>query len=275
MLALATFAQFKKSTCSALGYKPRYNCLLGDGISVNGQRVRDGAARWPALDAIYNFTKGEGSFAVLRAADKWWMTIRNAQAVRNRLKIAKEEFAAAIKGMASPDRTICILSLASGTAQGIIEVMQECKREGINVTAVLVDHDETALQYARELARKNGVEGQIETKQYNVLFFDRVSNVQPDIVEMMGIVDYLTDQLAITLFKKVWRSLKPNGFLFACHVHPNSESYFLRHVINWAMTYRTKHEFENLLIAGKFSNPRLITEPHGIHSVAVARRASN
>jgi 2-polyprenyl-3-methyl-5-hydroxy-6-metoxy-1,4-benzoquinol methylase len=273
MMTLAAFAQIKKSICAVLGYKPRHNCLLGDGMSVNGQRVRDGAARWAALDAIYNFMSGEGSSAIHRAIDTWWMQIRNAQAVRNRLKIAKRELRTAIESIAGPGKTVHILSLAAGSAQGVIEILADCAHAGMNVRALLLDQDESALRHARELARKNGVENRVETKLCNVLFFDRQVADKPDIIEMMGLVDYLKDPLAISLFRKIWRTLKPNGFLLTCHIHPNSESYFLRHVINWSMTYRTPDEFEDLLISGKFLAPRLITEPHGIHSVAVAHKS--
>jgi len=274
MTVLATYAHAKKSVCSVLGIKPRYNCLFGDGLSVNGARVRDGAARWPALDAIYNFSEGEGETGLARVVDNFWMGIRNAQAVRNRLKIAKRELRSAIEKVSKPGEPVRILSLAAGTAQGVIEVMSRCVQNGIDVRALLLDQDETALRYARELAREYNVADRVETRNCNVLFFDREINEKPDIIEMMGLVDYLKDKLATTLFRKIRRNLKPNGYFFTCHVHPNSESYFMRHVINWGMRYRRKDEFEDLLISGDFLAPRLITEPHGIHSIAVAQKAA-
>jgi hypothetical protein len=62
------------------------------------------------------------------------------------------------------------------------------------------------------------------------------------------------------------------GFFLTCHIHPNMESYFLRYVINWDMLYRTKHQLEDLLVEGGFLSAELHTEPHLIHSVAVAQK---
>ena len=271
MVALAAYAHAKRFLCGVLRIPTRYNCLFGDGLSVNGARVRDGAARWPALHVIYNFTHGEGSSVLRRAIDVWWLNIRNAQAVRNRLKIAKRELREAIVSVAKIQGRVRILSLAAGTAQGVIEVAAEFKLRGVPIEIVLVDQDASALRYANELARRLGVE--VRTVKGNALFFqNEIGDFRADIVEMMGLIDYLKDLQVTRLFERIWRHLKPKGYFFTCHVHPNTETYFMRHIINWSMRYRTRDALEDLLIAGKFDAPRLITEPHGIHTIAVAQK---
>ena len=80
------------------------------------------------------------------------------------------------------------------------------------------------------------------------------------------------DDLAVAVIKMVNRRLTENGYFLTCHIHPNLESYFLWHVVNWGMLYRTRWELRLLLVRGGFLLPVLHSEPHRIHSVAVVQK---
>lgn len=271
MYLIGFYVQMKKMLFRQLGVAVTTNCAIVDGISINSRRMKEGAARWPSLNTCYNFTKGEGPTAVHRAVDGWWMRIRNAQAVRNRLKIAKRELKLAIVSMARPGKPVRILSLAAGTAQGVIEVAAECNKLGIGTEILLIDRDVSALRYAQELAGTLGV--QIETKDGDVLFFTRYTDgFKADIVEMMGLIDYLTDGLVVAVAKKIRGYLPVGGYFFTCHIHPNHEAYFLKYVVDWRMLYRSRDELKDLVIKGGFENPTLFTEPLNIHSIAAAKK---
>ena len=162
------YVQIKALVASAFGHVLHTNVWYVDGLSVTSRRVKDGAARWPALDAVYNFEQGEGSLSFVRWVDDMWLHVRNAQAVRNRLKIAKHELRKAILATAQSiwenkerARPIRLLSLAAGSAQGVLEVVAELQKEGINVEVVLVDHDITALSYAMSMAEQLHVEQRV------------------------------------------------------------------------------------------------------------------
>lgn len=257
---------------------PKINFWLVDWISINSRRVRDGAARWLALDAVYNFTKGEGYNWIACAIDDYWMHIRNAQAVRNRLKIVKQEIEVAILEIVKTKATnepVRLLSLAAGSGQGVIEVVAKLHRVGIQCEVLLLDQDGSALAHAHELAEKHGISDMVATRESNaVLFYRNLRkwNFKPDIIEMCGLMDYLEDDLAIAVIKMIHRCLPSEGFFLTCHIHPNKESYFLWHVVNWGMLYRERKELRGLLVKGGFILPKLHTEPHRIHSVAVARK---
>ncbi len=273
MYAIGFYVMLKKALLKALGIEVQLNCWFVDGLSINSRRMKEGATRWPSLNTCYNFSVGEGRTALHRALDTCWMHIRNAQAVRNRLKIAKRELAVAVRAIGAPGRPVRILSLAAGTAQGVIEVAAESKRFGIDCEIVLVDHDVTALRYARDLADRNGVE--IKTIEGNVLMFNKfIGPFTADIVEMMGFLDYLDGTLGEKLLRKIWRHLQSGSYFFCCHIHPNGERYFLKYVVDWdsGMLYRTVPEFKEVLHKGNFLTPRIVTEPLGIHSVSVARK---
>ncbi|MFI5260686.1 MAG: class I SAM-dependent methyltransferase family protein [Candidatus Paceibacteria bacterium] len=279
MFVIGLYVRLKQVLYRAFGgpeCAPKTNSWFFDGLSINGRKVKDGSARWPALEAVYNFREGEGGTRFVRAIDSFWLHIRNAQAVRNRLSIVEQSLLKAILKVAETkegDEPVRILSIAAGSGQAVIETVERLYRAGVRCEVVLIDQDESALTYARKLAAEHGLEAIVDARKGNaVAFYRELHGFVPDIIEMCGLMDYLDDKLAIALIKKIRRYLHMDGFFLTCHIHPNLESYFLRYVINWGMLYRTKHQLADLLVEGGFLSAKLYTEPHLIHSVAVAQK---
>ncbi|HVB20085.1 MAG TPA: class I SAM-dependent methyltransferase family protein [Candidatus Paceibacterota bacterium] len=280
MFLFAVYVHLKKVFLKLFGIKPAVNIWLFDGVSINGHRVKEGAAQWSALDAVYNFKQGEGGNIFSRAVDSFWLNIRNAQAVRNRLILVKQQLKVAILDAARERHNgepIRILSLAAGAAQGVIEVVADLFPRGIALGVVLIDQDSIALAHALKLAKRYGIGHLFQPIRGDVRFFDRNLGGQfsPEIIEMCGLMDYLRSGIATRLIRKIYRALPPGGTFLTCHIHPNAESYFLRHVVDWKMLYRTLEEFGDILVEGEFLNPSFFTEPLGIHSVAVAKKVSS
>jgi len=272
------YVHVKSLLAEMLGITIHTNVWYVDGISINSRRVKEGAARWPALDTVYNFhaSGAEGSNALVRWVDDMWLHVRNAQAVRNRLKIAKHELRKAIITVQRGHRKepARVLSLAAGSAQGVLEVVAELSKDGIEVEVLLVDQDLSALSYALTLAKHLNIHDRVRAEEGDIVFFTKVTrDYEPDIIEMLGLLDYFRTSMAIKLIRKIWSKLPPNGLFLTCHVHPNHEAYFLDHVVDWKMLYRTRGELEDILTEGRFvGGIRFITEPQGIHTVAVARK---
>ena len=278
MLVVAVYAQAKKRIAGKLGIKPKYNCFFVEGISESGRIVRDEATTWRALEAVYEFRNGVGTNAFFRAADRFYMNIRNAQAARNRLCMAMRALRAEIimmhrDGLVAAGEPVRILSLAAGSARGVIGVTKEMKDLGFPTRVFLIDTDPEALAFAHRLAADYGISDEVSGAVEDVINFRfAIRTFKPDIVEMMGLTDYLSDQLAIKLFKMIRIALKPDGFFFTSNVHPNSERYFLKHVVNWDMNYRTKDQLASLFVKAGFSAPKVVSEPHGIQSFAYAQK---
>jgi hypothetical protein len=95
---------------------------------------------------------------------------------------------------------------------------------------------------------------------------------KPQIVEMMGFLDYQTQKEAIDIVSKIREALEPNGFLITCNIHPNIEQHFLKWVINWPMIYRTPKEFGEVAEKSGFKKYRLIYEPLKVHGLLVAQK---
>ncbi|MBI5221180.1 MAG: class I SAM-dependent methyltransferase family protein [Candidatus Magasanikbacteria bacterium] len=269
---LTLWVILKKSICRWQGKPdPNINTFWFDGLGLSNRAIKEGAASWKALDIIYNHPFGHKK-GLSGFVDDFWIGMINAQAVRNRLKLVKQEIRRAILQF-SNHQEVRLLSLAAGSAQGIIEVMAEFKIKGIRVRALLLDIDQTALDYAMQLALRHGVGNQIETVKASVAQVVRVSkDFRPQVIEMLGLLDYIPQDKDIRLVEKIRQSLQTKGIFLTCNICHNMEMHFLTWVINWPMIYRTPAELAEIVTEAGFSDYRLIYEPLKLHGLVIAQK---
>jgi hypothetical protein len=259
----------KKKIYQLVGRKtsPFINTLWMDGLGPVMRQVKEGAASWKALDLIYNYRFGTSGLI-----DDFWLGMINGQAVRNRLKLAKQEIRRAIRTFSS-EAEVRIVSLACGSAEGVLEEIARFKEKGIIVRALLVDMDQTALEYAERLARQLEVADQVETIKANVFKVSRLAaDFHPHVIEMLGLLDYLPQDRAIWLADRIKSVLLPGGLFLTCNIRPNVEQFFLKWVINWPMIYRTSQELAEVASQAGFEDFRLIYEPLRVHGLVIARK---
>lgn len=261
---------------------PFINCLpkgFGSWLFAHSSKrtslARKYAKTYKALELIYDYNglslndNGvlDGFFSYL-----WESNMLNAYAVRNRLKLVKKE----LKGIVQEKKghhKVKILSLASGSARAVIEVIAELDDRDVEVR--LVDISRSALCYSKELARKYGVADKITWFRASARDVERFCNDwNPDIVEMVGLMDYLDSREAVEIITKIHKCLNRNGTLIISNVTNNPERRFVREIANWDMTYRDPHELCRLLAEGGFNNHhyRIVYEPTLIHAVAIASK---
>ena len=272
MWLLTVYVMVKKAVYKTLRLPgPRVNSLWFDGLGCSPRKVKEGAASWQALDEIYNYDfKGPLSLAV--AVDNFWEGMLNCQAVRNRFKLARQEVRRAILRFSNHEE-VRLISLACGSAQAVIEIMAEFKAAGVTVRTILVDIDQVALDYARDLAVRYGVADQMETYRASAAQVVKLSRgFKPQIVEMLGLLDYISQDKAIRLAEKIRQSLEPKGVFLTCNIAPNPERHFLKWVVNWPMIYRTAGDLAEISREAGFSDCRLIYEPLRIHGLLIAQK---
>lgn len=273
MLVLAFWVAIKKKI---LGPNLKINTFWVDGVSPICREIKEKAATWRALDLIYNHKFGQKKDFGERVAD-FWLKILNAQAVRNRLKLVKQNLREEIERIsASTDSEIRLLSVASGSAQGVIEVIQEFKQKGGKIRAIFLDLDPTAIEHSRKLAQQAGVIEHITfiNKGANVLE-EAAKGFHPQIIEVVGFLEYRPKERAIELVKRIYNVLVPNGTLLISNINYNPEIPFFNWVIDWQMIYRTPQELVEILIKGLF-NPKsckVFYEPLKIYSLAICKKS--
>lgn len=242
--------------------------------------VREFAASYKALETIYTYDgftfksgrKIDGFFQWL-----WVGNVRNARAVRNRLRMVKSLIHQVMTNFAIIHRPINIVSLGSGSARAIISTIAEFVNQNLvssQVNATLVDMSRSALTYSRDLSGVYGVDHLITTLRAHVLKLNGRLQMRPNIVEVVGLAEYLDDENFTALVGEIYELLDRGGVLLISNIVKNPELRFMETVLDWHMIYRTKTRLKNLVEDGGF-DPAYITvysEPLGIHLIAMAKK---
>ena len=265
-LIIAFYVFLKKKIVS----QPKFNFYFFDGVSKNCREIKENAARWKALDIIYNYQLGNENLIT-----DFWLEIKNAQAVRNRLKLIKHLLFKNIEEISKNGKEIRLISIASGSAQGAIETISLAKQKGIFVKSVFIDIDPTALEHARKLTQKLGVENQITFVNKTASIINEIGkDFKPNLIEMVGFLEYRPEEKAIKLIQSIYQVLEKGGTFLVSHISPNLESFFLKEVINWPMIYRKPEETVRILSLAGFSleNCSFYWEPLKIHYIAECKK---
>lgn len=236
--------------------------------------------KWKALEVLYTYPERRKK-GKISLTDKFWQNfLDNARSIRNRLILVKKELNLAIQETSKDKELIHILSIGSGSARSVLETVSSYNGEfpNLQLKVMLIDMDPTAVEFSGILARKFNINGYATKLTGNFFRLERdAANFDPEIVELVGLLDYLTDKQATVLLSKVFRILAPKGYVITGNITPNIEVPFITKGVNWPMIYRTPKELQNLLEKAGFSfeNIRIKEEPLGIHLTAIAQKLSN
>ena len=246
-----------------------YNSRILEDLCPTFRALRRMGGTWRALELLYD-RHAERTPGFKGVLDRFWCGLMNAQAVRNRLVIVQEELAEAIRSLGRSD--VRLMELASGSAVGALEVMRQLKNEGITVHALLTDTDQAALDYSLKLAEQYGLADQVEVAKLNALKMRPLARrFKPDVVEMVGLLDYFNRETALHLFQQIADCLPDGGLFLTGNVMPNIEAFVVHGAFEWpSMTYRRAPELADLLVEGGFTLVHGRVEPLRIHVVTVA-----
>ena len=257
-----------------LGPKLKINTLWFDGLSPTCREMKENAMHWKALDIAYNYKFKKKNDFTTKITD-FWLKIRNAKAVRNRLKLVKNKLREEVNNILDGGAEIRLLSIACGSAQGVIEVMAEFKQKGASIKAIFLDLDPGAIEYSKTMAQKAGIINQITFVNKSAGDLEAaVNEFKPHIVEMVGFLEYRIKEKAIILIEKIHQLLVPGGVALISNVARNSERWFLSQVLNWPMVYRTPQQLAEVVIKGGFEpkNCEIVYEPLKIHGIAICKK---
>ncbi|HLC15107.1 MAG TPA: class I SAM-dependent methyltransferase [Thermodesulfovibrionia bacterium] len=230
--------------------------------------------RAESLDDVYNVN---GSFkwkngTVLPDAcmpDFWAMfhlSSPNAQAVRNRYRIVKEQYKASGGGKT--------LSIACGSAQPLLHGLHDLLNagKGQNSAIILTDSSMDSLHLAKKRAQQAGLSDRVSFVQANLCeLTKKLNNEKFDVIEACGILDYLNKDAALKLMRNAFSSLNTNGSVILSNMMKTGSADLLSRICNWNIVYRSPEEFENLILEAGGKNVRIYSEPWKIHAVAVVK----
>lgn len=212
------------------------------------------------------------------SADLFWHhVVSQPKALRNRLRIVEHLVSRFLDQHSSHERTdgLAILSIAGGSARAVIQAVHERKKhKGFpKLSVVTLDRDERALILGRKLALSLGVAEIFSWVRGDVRTFKEISPTNRyDLIEMVGLLDYFSNERAHTLLTEIRSRLKPGGRLITANIRPNSEIAFIQKTGWPQMYYRTPTDLCILLAEAGFPKDGMIfyDEPLDVHAVVEA-----
>jgi hypothetical protein len=242
-----------------------------------GEIVKN-ATNHKALEILYN--NGKGSAKTIKSIYKKlahivWFNTNNSKAVRNRLKIVKDELEKTF--IEKDGQNINFLSIAAGSARAVIEVVTKIQPTS-KISFTFLDKNPDATLYSKEMIDANEYMKNNPNFTFNWIN-DTVNNFLENhyekftIIEMVGLMDYFNDEKALNIFKNIFNILDKDGVFLTANINNNSEKKFVTKAIGWPMIYRKAEELAALVHLAGFNHELMdiYYEPHKIHSVVKAK----
>lgn len=235
------------------------------------------AFRWPAtykpLERMYTFYKRRAKRETNTSDNFWELFLDNSRAIRNRLKVLKQELPEAIQEVARRKGRVNLLSLGSGSARGVFKVVSDLNSK-YPTRVELIDMSRRAINFSKKLALSYGISDIKWHRDLAQNLEKYCKNSRPDIVEVVGLLDYFPQKEALELVRKIYKALSLEGWLFISNIIPNMERLFVSKVINWPLIYRTPTEIGELLLESGFRNEniKVLIEPLKVYALAVCRK---
>jgi 1-acyl-sn-glycerol-3-phosphate acyltransferase len=196
------------------------------------------------------------------------------KALRNRLKIVKKLLKESLLEMQSRDE-IKILSLGGGSLRSVLSAISETNNPKLvsKIEIVSIDNDLRSAELVEKVKKEVGLEN-IKIKILNIDSLDFLKNIEKygeqkfDIVEVIGLIDYLKEDIVINKLNLIYNIMKDKGFLILSNIAPNSEAKFLEN-INWPhLYYRNVVDLVYILKKTSFKKAtKIIEEPIGFHNI--------
>ena len=191
-----------------------------------------------------------------------------AMALRNRKRLAARILARLIDE--SDDDPVHVLCLGAGPGHVITDAMAQAQG---NSLATLVDLSSDAFEYGRELAEQKGLAERVRFIEGDVRDVRRMLDHPPDMVKMLGICEYLTDEQITDIVRAVAEVMPPGSpIVFNSLSKAHRTDRFFRRVFGLHMNHRSPEQLQELLSAAGFANFNSIREPLGVYHVVVGRR---
>ncbi|MEK7123649.1 MAG: class I SAM-dependent methyltransferase, partial [Patescibacteria group bacterium] len=214
--------------------------LLSQKGSEDATILKENAGNHKAIEKIYLHNWRNYPTATQKIYNFFWGSFGNVMAARNRLKLVKKlTHHYILTRFLRRDRNkileLNILSVACGSARSVLETVSYLNLPGCKYNIVLVDDKKEALEYASNLATKLQIKDNITFTRKDVFEFQTSPETNFDVIEVVGLLEYLTKKDIVKLLQKLRSTLKPGGALITSNICPNVEQRFITNVIKWPL----------------------------------------
>ena len=266
---------------SGLQFKLVRALMQGPGRLSKGLRLgwQHGFDSGVMLDYIYQ-NQPQGLTPLGWLIDKVFLEAVGWRGIRARRAILEKTLRTAIEQKHAEGRPVRLLDIASGPGRYVLETMQALRH--IPISAILRDYKPENLDAASNLRDQFGLPD--VSIEYGDAF-DRASlaaiDPAPTVAIVSGLYELFPDnERVLRSLHGIADAVAPGGMLiYTAQIwHPQQE--FIARVLTnregepWIMRCRTQAEMDELVRAAGFTKVSQETDPWGLFTVSVARRAS-
>ena len=220
---------------------------------------------WRAMEIMYENKRPRSFFD--RMAIRYGVF---SMAIRNRKKLVKRFLHRAFDRHSREERLI-IVSVGSGPGTHVIDAMADHHHKGVH--AYCIDFDGAAFEFGEKHTREHGLAHRVNYIEGDARDLHQHVSVVPHIVKMIGLLEYLSDDECIEMFRAMNDALAPGGNLITSGlIDRHKQSRFLSRILNWRLNFRTADDVIRLLKAASFTNFEVSMEPMGIFPVILAEK---
>jgi len=194
-------------------------------------------------------------------------------ALRNRRKYVTKKIAGLIKQHAE-NGPVTILGVGAGPGTYVQEGIVLSGVDKSLVTVYLVDIDDDAFEYGMKKARERGLEDRVnfikgdarEIRKY-------LPDIKPQIVKMIGLMEYFTDDQVKELMKVLYEVMAPGGSLITHGlVDYHNFTPFLARMLNWHIIQRTGEQMAAMMEGCGFKNIESFETPMKIYTIVTGEK---
>ena len=196
-----------------------------------------------------------------------------SMATRNRRKLVTAKLAEIFATM-SAESHISVVGVGAGPGLHVQDAICRAGLKPTQVDAYLIDRDSDAFEYGQQCARERGLEQSVHFVQGDAREIRRVlPAVSPNIVKIVGLLEYLTDDQATELFSAMFEVMAENGRLLTHGmVDRFKAARFVARTFGLHHVHRTAEDVSKLLRSVGFREIETFEAPLRIYPVLIAKR---
>jgi len=184
---------------------------------------------------------------------------------RNRRRMAVRAIGDLIRKY-SPHGDVHIVGIGTGPGFNVLEAMVDAATD--RVFAYCIDEDSDAFAFGERLADELGLGGRVRYIAGNAVNLERLLDVVPHIVKMVGILEYLSDDQVRDLLRTSHRMLPAGGsILVNSMMDSHGVDRYLRRIFNWHLNYRSPRKILRLFEECGFSDFHVRSDPLGVYAI--------
>lgn len=195
-----------------------------------------------------------------------------SMATRNRRKLVTAKLTEVLKTLTG-ESSIQLLGIGAGPG---LHLQDAAVRAGIppqKLRIFLIDRDSDAFEFGRQCATERGLARCVEFVQGDAREIRKnLPHVSPNVVKIVGLLEYLNDEQAVQLLSAMREVIQPNGRLLT---HGLVDRYnagpFLARTFGLSHVQRTADDVRALLKSVGFETLNVFETPMQIYPVLLAR----